>query len=110
TSFLIIEKMDLVTKRRQIAGHCQGCRTCPYESNFFSIASERSLRHQMLDAIFVIGSHTLQTANSYRFFTGESSASASRLTRTIACAAKNAGKHVGVPVHHVGFSVFPFGN
>ena len=63
-------------------------------------ASERALRHQMLDLVLIIRSNALETADRDRFFLN-AAASASRFAGAVACAAQDAGKHVRIPVDHV---------
>ena len=64
----------------------------------------RSPRQQVPDLVAVIGRHALQAANRNGFAV-HSLAAACRLTRAIAGAPENAGKHVRFAVEQIGVGV-----
>ena len=69
----------------------------------------RGPRHAMLDVVLEVGGDALQAADRDRRFL-DAAAAAGRLARTVAGASQNSGKHVRLPIDHVGVAIAAFGD
>ena len=104
---LLVEEMDLVAKRCKIARNGQRGRTGTDQGDLLTVRRKRCLRHQMPDLVAIIRGDALQTADCDRFFI-DTAASARRFTRAVTRSAQYSGKHVRVPIDHIGLGVAAF--
>jgi hypothetical protein len=63
----------------------------------------------MFDFVFVVGSDAFEATDRDGLFI-DASATTRRLARTIACATKDSGKHIRIPVDHVRLGVLTLGD
>jgi hypothetical protein len=101
--------MDLIAKRSKIACDRKRCGSGADKGDLFAVRFERPLWHQALNVAFIIGGDTLEAADRDGLLF-DAAAAAGRLARAVAGSAKDAGKHVGIPVDHVRLGVAAFGD
>ena len=104
-----IEHHAGVAERRQIACDRQRGRAAADQRDALAVAARRRLRQAGADVVLVIGGDALEPADRHRFVL-HPNAPARRLAWAVAGAPENPGKHVGLPIDHVGVAVAAFGD
>ncbi len=103
-----IEHRAVIAERCEVARHRKRSRTATDQRDALAVLRQR-LRHAMFDVVLEVGGNALQTADCNRRFL-DAAATARRLTRTIAGASQNSGKHIRFPVDHIGVAITPVGD
>jgi hypothetical protein len=102
---------DFIAQRQQVARHGQRSWPGANQRHALAVLLRRGRGHARLHIILVVGSDPLEAADGNRlgllgdFF--DAATAAGRFARTVAGAAQHAGKHVGMPVDHIGVGITP---
>ena len=101
-----VEHDAFVAHRREIArdGERGGARADQRDALAVALALRDRLRQPRRDVFLVVGGDALQPADRDRLLL-DAAAPAGRLARAVAGAPEDPGKHVGLPVDHVGVAV-----
>ncbi|GBF30345.1 hypothetical protein MnTg04_00286 [bacterium MnTg04] len=95
------ENHNFVAHRQQVIGHRQRCAASTDHGNLFAILLLGRFRQAIADVVTQIGGDPFQATNGNRFFL-DPDTTASRLARPVADSAQDAGKHIRLPIQHVG--------
>ena len=95
---------QVIAERREIARDGQRGRAAADEGDALSVFRGCGLGQAGADVVLVVGGDALQAADRHRLLL-HAHAAAGRFARPVAGAPKNPGKHVGLPVDHVGVAV-----
>ena len=101
---VLVEHHAVIAERREIAGHGERGRAAAHERDALAVLLRRRLGQAIADVVLVVGGDALQAADRHRLLL-DAYAPAGRLARAVAGAPENSGKHVGLPVDHVGVAV-----
>ncbi len=101
---VLVEHDAFVTHRREIARHGERGGAAADERDALAVLLRRRLGQAVADVVLEVGGDALQSADRDRLFL-DAAAAAGGLARAIAGAAEHAGKHVRIPIDHVGVAV-----
>jgi hypothetical protein len=101
-----IEYDAVVAERREIARDGERGGAAAHQRDPFAVPVLGRARQARLDVAFVVRGDALEPADRNRLVL-DAAAPAGGLARPVAGAAENAGKHVGLPIEHVGVAVTP---
>src|SRR2546421_8605692 len=99
---ILLEDRHLVAKRHEVVGHGEGGATGADAGDALAVLHLRDLRQPARDLVAQVRGDALQAADRHRLLSLDAPAPAGRLARPVAHAPEDPGKHIGVPVHHVG--------
>ena len=99
---VLLENRDLVAERHEIVGDGERGAARANAGDALAVLQTRDLRQQPRNIVAVIGRDALQAADGDRLLL-DATAAAGRLAGPVADPAEDAGKNVGVAVHHIGF-------
>ena len=103
---VLVEDHDLIAERGEVAGDGERGGSAADEGNALAVLLRRRLGQPLRDVVLVVGGDALQAADRHRLVF-HAHAPAGRLAGTVAGAPEHAGKHVRMPVDHVGVGVTP---
>jgi hypothetical protein len=96
----------VIAERREIARDGEGGGAAAHQRDPLAVLVLGRARQARLDVAFVVRGDALEPADRNRLVL-DAAAPAGGLARPVAGAAENAGKHVGLPIEHVGVAVTP---
>src|SRR6516164_3194782 len=101
---ILVEDDAMIAKRSKVARYGERRRSAAHERDAFAVLDGRGTRQAAADVVFEVGGDALETADRNRVLLN-ASAPAGRLAWPIARAPENAGKHIRLPIDHVGIAV-----
>ena len=101
---ILVEDHAVVTERCQIAGDGERSWAAAHQRNALAVLHGRWLGQATTDVVLEVGCDPLEAADRDRFLL-HAPAPAGRFARPVACAPEDSGKHVGLPIDHVGVAV-----
>ena len=103
---ILVDHHAVVAEWRQIARHRQRGGAAAHQRDALPILDGSRLGQAVADVVLEVGCYALEAADRHRLFL-HASAPAGRFARPVARAPEDSGKHVGLPVDHVGVAVAP---
>jgi hypothetical protein len=98
---ILVEDRAGVAERREVACDRERGRAAAHQRDALAVLNDGRLRQPVGDVVLVVGGHALQAADGDRVLF-DAPAPAGRLAGTVAGAPEDSGKHVRLPVDHVG--------
>ncbi len=106
---VLVEDHNVIAKRGKVAGDGERGGATADKSNTLAVLLRRRLRQPLADIVLVVGGDALQAADRHRLVF-DAHAPAGRFARAVAGAAEHAGKHIRMPIDHVGVGITPRGD
>ena len=101
---VLVEHHAVIAERREVARHRERGGAAAHERDALAVLDGGRLGQAVADVVLVVGGDALQAADRHRLLL-DADAPAGRLARPVAGAPEDSGKHVGLPVDHVGVAV-----
>ena len=106
---ILIEHHAVIAERRQVARDRERGGAAAHQRDALAVLDGRRLGQPVADIVLVVGGDALQAADRDRLFL-DAAAPAGRLARPVAGAPEDSGKHVRLPIDHVGVAVAACGD